>query len=187
MTSEKPPMEKSGEAKPEQLDLAREQGRAYEHALMEMTQKEAHGQQKQVDEYLVGVAVEHAEGTWQRVDGDLEWKLPDRENAHLEVAVRDAADGRFIPGLHVELTVEDEQGKEIGTHEQPFLWHPWLYHYGRNWEIPDSGTYTLRVHVDAPEFGRHDSKNGKRYAKPVDVTFEGISIETGQKRTTPSG
>ena len=83
--------------------------------------------------------------------------------------------------------VEDEQGKEIGTHEQPFLWHPWLYHYGRNWEIPDSGTYTLRVHVDAPEFGRHDSKNGKRYAKPVDITFEGVSIETGQKRTTPSG
>ena len=47
MPSEKPPMEKSGEAKPEQLDLAREQGRAYERALMEMTQKEAHGQQKQ--------------------------------------------------------------------------------------------------------------------------------------------
>ena len=109
MTSEKPPMEKSGEAKPEQLDLAREQGRAYEHALMEMTQKEAHGQQKQVDEYLVGVAVEHAEGTWQRVDGDLEWKLPDRENAHLEVAVRDAADGRFfIEGW------DDERGMHRG-------------------------------------------------------------------------
>ena len=51
----------------------------------------------------------------------------------LEVAVRDVADGRFIPGLTMYATLLDHNGVEIGTHQQPFLWHSWMYHYGRNW------------------------------------------------------
>src|SRR6266542_5903610 len=77
-------------------------------------------------------------------DGQLEWHDSQDENAHIEVVVRDAADGRFIPGLTVYATLLDRAGTEIGTHQQPFLWHPWLYHYERNWRVPGDGTYTLR-------------------------------------------
>lgn len=115
--------------------------------------------------------------------GQLHWQEPEQENAHLEVCVRDAADGRFIPGLDVYATLLDSSGNEVGTHQQPFLWHPWLFHYGRNWILPGDGTYTLRVRFDPPNFGRHDKTNGQRYTQPVEVEFRDIQIETGQKKS----
>ena len=79
--------------------------------------------------------------------------------------MRDRADGRLIPGLDIDVTVIDKNGKEIGTHRHPLLWHPYLYHYGRNWVVPGDGTYSLRVRFPAPQFHRHDKKNGKRFAQ----------------------
>ena len=60
------------------------------------------------------------------------------------------------------------------------LWHPMLYHYGRNWTVPADGEYTLKVHIDPPTFMRHDEINGCRFKEPVDVTFEGVKVERGQ-------
>ncbi|NJL95302.1 MAG: hypothetical protein HC915_17070 [Anaerolineae bacterium] len=176
-------MTPSDEATREQLELARQQGQALEAALRVMIQDEAHGAERQVGDYRVGYAVEHAEGMYRLMAGELVWFEPQDENAHIEISVRDAADGRFIPGLNVRLTLLDENEQSVGTHEQPFLWHPWLYHYGRNWVLPGSGTYTLRVHIEAPEFGRHDKHNGQRYAESVDIAFPGVFIETGQKKS----
>ena len=45
------------------------------------------------------MAVEEAEGMYVPKDGALEWQEPGDRNAHVEVAVRDAAEGRLIPGL----------------------------------------------------------------------------------------
>lgn len=177
-----PPMESSDEARPEMLDMAREQGRALGRAAEFMMNEEADdGGEAHAGDFLVGYAVESAEGMYQPRGGTLEWQEPGEENCHIEIAVRDAADGRFIPGLTVRLTVLDEQGNEIGTHAQPFLWHPWLFHYGRNWKVPGEGTYTFRVHVDPPDFARHDKKNGLRYQERVEVEFRGVKIKTGQK------
>ena len=179
-----PPMETSDEAKPEMLEMAREQGRAFGKAVESMMNEEAHdGGEARAGDYRVGYAVEEAEGLYQLQNGRLEWQQPTTENVHIEIAVRDAADGRFIPGLNVTLTVVDSEGNEVGTHPQPFLWHPWLFHYGRNWHVPGDGQYTLRVHIDAPNFARHDKKNGLRYAEPVEVEFQGVDIETGQKKS----
>jgi hypothetical protein len=180
--TQKPPMKVSEEANRKQLDLAKEQGQAYVKALKHMTEKEAEtGGELRVDDYIVGYAVENAEGMYHLMNGSLKWMKPEQENAHIEIAVRDAADHRFVPGLSVRVTVIDQHGREIGTHEQPFLWHPWLYHYGRNWALPGDGEYTLRVHIDPPEFMRHDPDNGKRYPKAVDVEFPKVKIKTGQK------
>jgi uncharacterized protein involved in high-affinity Fe2+ transport len=77
--------------------------------------------------------------------------------------------------------VKDSKGKRIGKHRQPFLWHPWLYHYGLNWRLPGPGKYSIEVHVKAPDFMLHDRKNGKRYLKDVDVVFKDVQIETGKK------
>ena len=30
----------------------------------------------------------------------------------------------------------------------PFLWHPYLYHYGTNAKVPGEGPYTVRVRID---------------------------------------
>ncbi len=182
VTKEKPPMKTSDEAKKNQLEMARQQGEAYVKALKEMANKEADdGGEKRAGQYVVAYAVEKAEGMYRQQNGELRWTEPENENCHVEVSVRDAADNRFIPGLTVHVRLVDENGEEVGRHQQPFLWHPWLFHYGRNWEVPGAGAYRMEVHIAAPEFGRHDKKNGKRYAEDVEVTFDNVQIETGQK------
>jgi hypothetical protein len=131
-------------------------------------------------DYLIGYAVEKTEGMYVPMDGKLEWQEPRDENIHIEIPVRDKADGRLIPGLDIDVTVIDEEGEELGTHRHPLLWHPYLYHYGRNWVVPGDGTYSLRVRFAAPQFHRHDRTNGNRFSKGADVTFEDVELETGR-------
>ena len=172
----------SDEATAAQLGLARKQGDAFGRALQAMSEMDSHGRLRRVGDYLIGYAVEEAEGMYVP-DGDgLRWSEPQRENTHLEVVVRDADDGRFVPGLTVHATLLDG-GKEMASHELPFLWHPWLFHYGRNLQVPREGTYSLRIHIDPPRFPRHDKVNGNRYAQPVDVRFDNVQVETGQKHS----
>ncbi len=158
------------------------QGGAFQQAVDEMTRNVAHdGGEQRSGDYVVGYAVEEAEGVYVDRNGELAWQEPTDENVHVEIVVRDASDGRFLPGLSVHATLVGPDGDEIGTELQPFLWHPWLYHYGRNWHVPGDGAYTLKVRVDAPTFGRHDRRNGKRYVEPAEVEFARVQIKTGQK------
>ena len=178
----RPPAKPSGEATEKQLQMARDQGDTLQRALEHMTGEVADdGGEQAAGDYIVGYAVEEAEGMYHLQDGELVWQNPEEENAHVEVSVRDGADGRFIPGLEVYATLVDENGNEVGTHQQQFLWHPWLYHYGRNWQVPGDGRYTMRVRIETPDFPRHDKENGKRFAEPVEVEFEGVKIETGRE------
>ena len=180
--SSTPPMDPhTSEATARQLDLARAQGDAYGDALAHMTQNVANdGGEKRAGDYLVGYAIEDAEGMYAWVDGALQWRAPTQENAHVEVSVRDAADGRFVPCLAVHVTLTAPDGTVVGTHRQPMLWHPMLYHYGRNGALPSDGTYTMRVRVDPPEFMRHDEVNGQRYVEPVELEFTDVTVHRGQ-------
>lgn len=180
--SKTPPMKKSDEANEEQLQMALDQGQEYKTALDHMAKEEADdGGEVHIGDYIVAYAVEGAEGMYHMQKGILDWVEPGDENCHIEIAVRDAADQRFIPYLDITVEVLDAEGESVGSHSQPFVWHPWLYHYGRNWQVPGEGEYTLKVNIKAPEFPRHDEKNGERYADDVDVEFEGVQIKTGQK------
>ncbi|HEX2911831.1 MAG TPA: iron transporter [Chloroflexia bacterium] len=185
MTQEKrsPVQERpSDEAKGKHLPLAKEQGQALQHAVEAMNKMDSHGKPKQSGDYLISYAVEEAEGLYMPVNGELQWVLPPEANAHIEVLVRDAGDGRFIPGLTVNATIIDSHGKVIDRSQLPFLWHPWLYHYGLDVTVPGSGDYTLRIQIDPPSFPRHDKVNGKRYTQPVEVEFTGVKIESGRKK-----
>jgi len=173
----------SDEATQPQLDLARDQGKAFNRALKAMSEMDAHGQLRNVEDYLVGYEVESAEGMYFLNDGQLQWNDPQQNNAHLEVVVCDANDGRFIPGLQVHARITDGGDREIISEDLRFLWHPWLYHYGRNIRIPGSGTYKLYVSIEAPDFPRHDRLNGHRYAHPVEVSFDKVTIKAGQKHS----
>jgi hypothetical protein len=181
--TERQKLRPSDEINQEQIQLAKAQGQAFQRAVDNMTQQEAHGAEQPAGDYLIGYAQESAEGMYHLRDGKLEWMEPQDENCHLEVLVRSAADGRFVPGLTVYATLLDSSGTEIGTHQQPFLWHPWLYHYGRNWRVPGDGSYTLRVRVEAPDFMRHDKVNGTVFAEPAEVEFRNVMIKTGQKKS----
>lgn len=112
-----PPLQSSDEATQEQLQLAIEQGDAYQKALDSMVSKEAHGSEMRAGEYLVGYAVEEAEGMYHWMDGKLHWQDPQDEN----------------------------------------------------------------VHIEPPDFMRHDKKNGLRFREPVEVEFSNVKLETGQK------
>jgi Fe2+ transport protein len=85
-----------------------------------------------------------------------------------------------VPDLDIALTLLDSD-RELFTTAVPFLWHPYLYHYGTNARVPGEGPYAVRVRIDPPTFMRHDPVNGKRYAEPVDVVFEGLRFTPGRK------
>jgi uncharacterized protein involved in high-affinity Fe2+ transport len=175
-----PPMAASNEAEPDQLDVARAEGGAYARAL-EAMDEESGAVTRRAGDYLVAFVQENAEGMYELADGRLVWReAPEEANAHLEIAVADAADGRFVPGLDVTLTLL-EGDEELFSTTMPFLWHPYLYHYGTNARVPGEGPYTVRVRIDPPAWMRHDPVNGKRYERPVDVEFEDRRFTPGRK------
>lgn len=128
-------------------------------------------------DYEVSYSVGPAKGLYEFSTGKLEWKEPEDANAHLDVVVKDAKDGRFIPGLHLNATLIDKRGgKAAGTH-LPFVWHPERDHYGANVKVPQSGEYTLQVHIFPATFTRADKEAGKRYTVDADVSFENVHID----------
>lgn len=154
------------------------QGDAYGRALAHMTDVVAdNGGEQAAGQYLVGYAIEEAEGMYEWDGTELVWVEPEGDNVHLEVTVRDGSDGRFVPNARIIVTLVAPNGEEVGTHEQPLVWHPMLYHYGRNWRLPTDGDYTLAVRIEPPRFLRHDETNGCRFVTPVDVTFEHVRVE----------
>lgn len=165
------------------LALGRAEGEAFGRTLKHMLEDIADGGAEiEHGDYLIAYAFEKAEGMYMPDgDGELKWHEPGEANIHIEVAVRDKADGRLLPGLDIDVTVIAADGTEVGTHRLPLLWHPYLYHYGRNWRIPGDGKYTLRVRFPAPQFHRHDKENGKRFAKGADVTFKDVALKTGRE------
>jgi len=182
MASTTAALKPSDEGDEQGLKLGRAEGEAYSKILKHMLDDVAEGGgQVEHGDYLISYAVEEAEGMYVPKDGKLEWEPPGEANIHIEIAVQDKADGRLIPGLDIDVTVIDANGEEVGTHRTPLLWHPYLYHYGRNWRIPGSGIYTLRVRFPAPQFHRHDKKNGNRFAQGAEVRFENVKLEAGKE------
>lgn len=175
-----PPTGASNEADPDQLDVARAEGDAYLRAL-EAMREESGAVVKHAGDFLVALVQENAEGMYEPRDGRLVWhEAPEDANGHLEVAVADAADGRFVPGLDVSVTVS-RGGERVLDTRLPFLWHPFLHHYGTNFTMPGAGAYDVQVHIDPPTFMRHDPVNGKRYEHPVEVAFLNVEFEPGRK------
>ncbi|MGY1665774.1 hypothetical protein [Geodermatophilus sp. SYSU D00696] len=85
-----------------------------------------------------------------------------------------------MPGLDVRVTVLNGQ-RRLFTQPADFLWHPFLYHYGFNACLPGEGPYTVLVEIDPPTWLRHDPVNGRRFATPVDVVFDGVTVQPGRK------
>jgi hypothetical protein len=85
-----------------------------------------------------------------------------------------------VPAVGVSATLAARDGTEVGPFDLPLLWHPMLYHCGRNVTVPADGEYTLRIRIDPPAFMRHDEVNDKRFLDPVEVAFDRVRVERGR-------
>lgn len=180
----RPPSRPSDEADRQQLRMAKREGKAYGTSLRYMVDEVADaGDTRRAGNYVVGFAQEKAEGMYHlHAPGHLMWMEPGKaENCHLEISVTDATDGRFIPYLDITALLVAADGTQVGPVKIPFVWHPGLYHYGKNLTVPGSGRYALHVRVEPPRFHRHDKVNGRRYADVVDVEFANVKIKTGRE------
>lgn len=173
-----------------QRDLVRAQGDAYHQTTQAMYAQANDGKDKPLGDYHVGYAIEYAEAYWHfphdsitghklKYTSNVEGSA--RRNGHVEIAVLEARTGRFIPYLNVRGTLLGPQGEDFGTQSIPFMWHPWLYHYGENWRVPATGTYRLRIHADAPTFRRYGRQVGQAFASAIDTEFDNVKIISGQK------
>src|SRR5258708_11129694 len=178
-----PPEKGTDEATAQGPKLGREVGGAERRLVEFFIQNVAlSGQKKRAGAFEVGLAVEAAEPLYLLEGGQLRLAQPAAgANAHLEVVVMDADDGRFIPDLTVVVTVRSAQGDEVGTFRLPFMWHPMMFHYGASIHVPSDGEYAITVGIDTPTFPRHDEVNGKRYTEPGLAEFTGVRIKTGRK------
>lgn len=166
-------------------NIARLPGKAFKHTLKDMYKQANDGKDTVTGDYFVAVAVEYAEGWWHYAGDKFRYKVENEEsgktNAHVEVAICDAKTTRFMHDMNIQATLY-ENSKLIGTKHEPFMWHPWLYHYGENWRVPmASKHYRIHVHFDPPPYKRYGRLYGKQFTKPVDIDFDDIHIKTGQK------
>lgn len=160
-----------------QMHVARAQGEAYGGALELLASSLAfNAGEQRAEGYWIGYTLEPARGTYEWIERELAWREPDEGNVYVGISVRDAADGRFVPAVRVVVTLTDPAGHQAGPHEQPLLWDPTIYHYGRNWSVPTDGEYGIRVRVEPPRFGRRDHVNGSRFTAPVEMEFAAVSI-----------
>lgn len=162
--------------------LALDQGKSYSAALDFMKGITSSAEEK-AGNYIVTVACEAAEGMYMiQPEGDLQWNIPqEHENQHLEVAIRDKDDLRFIPYLMVYAEVRTLEGNVVAGEDLPFIWHPFLYHYGANIFIPEESDYLVTVRVEKAFFQRHDEEKGNRYLNEVIVEIGPIHLKPGRK------
>jgi hypothetical protein len=162
---------------PEKDQLRKDQGSTYQKAVDFMA-KETASASLEIDDYIVTLACEEAEGMYHLMEnGDMHWVIPEPEdNQHVEIIVQDKEDLRFIPGLIIHVRLFDKDGKLNGEKDIPFIWHPFLLHYGINWKIEGEGDYTAEVTIKAPTFCRHDEYLGERYKNDVTVTLGPVHL-----------
>lgn len=166
------------------LALARKEGAAValslDKALREPGSK---GYRRRSGDYNVTVIVKQASSFWDMQDGELVYSVPDSgvPTHHIDVSVRDAASGRFVPGLNVRATLLNSRKRETGTFIFPFMWHPWMNHYGLNVTAPAGGLYTIRVRADGPAFRRYGTGALKEFNRSIDVEVRNVRFTRAAK------
>jgi len=173
------------EAMEAQHALSKKAGDAYSNTLQEMYSQANDGRDTTLNDYVIAYAIEYAEGYWHYEKDKFRYMqendMSGKTNAHVEVSVRDAQTGRFMHNLDVTSTLTSEDGKTVDTMKEPFMWHPWLYHYGENWRVPKAGNYNLHIHFLPPAYHRYGKTDGKQFTHAVDIDFKNIIVKTGQK------
>lgn len=166
-----------------QLRLARAEGASVRRATDALlaTARPSVGQRR-AGNFEVAIAAGPPSSLWTVAGGALRYHAHPAtggaNDVHLDVVVRDVRTGRFLPGLPVTATVLDARGRAAWSGALPFMWHPWLSHYGSNVRLRATGRYTVRVHIGAPPFRRYMPNEIGRgeFVHPEDVVFRKLPI-----------
>lgn len=165
--------------------LSEREGNAVDRALYELLRRpDTEGEQVRSGEYRIAVVVTRTLGYWEVRDDKLQFTQPASHvgsRVHIDVSIRDATTGRFIPDLDVRATIVDSRNRNIGDYELPMMWHPWFYHYGRNVIVAASGRYGIRVRAAAPAVRRYGSVALRKFNAPIDVLVRGLHFATVRK------
>jgi len=153
-------------------------------AITALWQQSVSGAERPSGDYFVGYALNFAGLSKPLSNARFHLKnLVDptgKDSVHLEILPRDSRTGRFIPGLKVQASLVAADGKSYGPGEMVLTWHQWLNHYGGNARVSRKGVYKLHVHFDAPAYRRW-GRQLERFAAPVDVDFENLSLKPEAK------
>ena len=140
------------------------------------------GAQVRSGDYRIAVVVTRGHGYWEVHDEKLSYRQPVSRAGrvmHIDVSIRDATTGRFIPDMHVQAAIVDSRNRTIGNYELPMTWHPWFYHYGQDVEVSGSERYAIRVRAEAPAVRRYGSVALRKFNRPINVLVRGIHFATG--------
>jgi hypothetical protein len=130
------------------------------------------------EDYLVAVLQDRPKGRYEVGPADLTWREAAPYNTvRFDVAIADAQDGRFVPGLIVHLTAE-RNGRTLAAAQCPFRWHPTLHRYAADVRLP-AGRYEVTVRIGPPSFPRDDRQAGHRYAEPAVLRFPDVVVQPG--------
>ena len=182
----------SDEATTSQLERASEEGVAVANELKWVEREEgASAGTVAAGEYLVTYLITPADDFYDleaaQSSSPAHHTTVEPGSAHVGVVVRDAADGRTVPGLDVQATLRSSEGHttrnatraviltESRKASLPFGWHPVLNRYGDNMILPD-GPFTIEVLIARPTYARHDSTNGNRYRQSVIASFANVVV-----------
>lgn len=171
----------------QQLDLkekqtaAQDQGKTYDKALDLLSEDVDVCVGLKKDDYIITLGCEEAEGTYYPEGDDaLRWQPPAQNlNKHIEITVQDAGDHRFVPGLKLRCTLKDGGGNGLGEFEVPFQWHPFIFHYGTDIELPGEGDFSFSLTIAQPQFARHSRTHGERYKSAVQAYFGPLHLKPG--------
>lgn len=167
------------------IELARQEGIAVERSLTGILREaNVSGSQRRSGDYNVAVVVQNPRGSWEQRNGKLIYARPDSDIgpiSHIEVSIRDATTGRLLPGLNVHASIVDSRKRAINTYPMPFMWHPWMNHYGLDVAVPGKETYTIRVRADAPSFRRYGGTALRKFNRAIDVEMRGVRFATVER------
>lgn len=164
----------SDETTAEQLLLAKELGQR-EQESVNFLLSHAPGAEMMAGEFYLACILEDPKGYYKKENTTMQWH-EGSGGFFLSLAVRDAFDGRTVPGLTIAATISESSGKVLWSGPLPFAWHPLLHRYGENIPLPESGNYTFSFRIEPAPFRRHDPINGDRYRDTVEAEFRELFV-----------
>ncbi len=137
---------------------------------------EERGGETESGPWTVGYIVEGAEPWFESADTASLREPGKGETHHIEVIPRETATGRIVPDVPIRVDVVNADGEVVDSRELHFL-HSTFFHYANNFHVPEAGTYSLRVSLQAPDFYRHgEAGEAPPLGEPATVTFEDVEL-----------
>jgi hypothetical protein len=168
------------EATQRAMHLARLQGDAYAQAAAHLlSEASGLGAECRVGGYRIGYVARVEAGT-DPPGGGCEHGDIEAGMVSLGVIVRDAADGRFVPGLQVVVTILAANGSELGCHTHPLLWHPVVHQYARDWALPRVVPLRVRVSIVSTPHVQRSRIYADRLADSVEIEFSDVIIPAAE-------